>query len=81
MHFKCLSFNTRWSAEAACLTCSLAEIELFGFFFFLLCPITKLNASLQRIIFHSPTPNFDQFPLISTSTAIVPYTDEGRLRS
>ena len=45
--------------------------------FFYFAAITKLNASLPRIIFHSPTPNFEKFLLISLARLFVLYADEG----
>ena len=50
-------------------------------FFFYFAAIAELSASLPRIIFHSPTPNFEKFPLIFTSKALCSVHRWGRLRT
>ena len=70
---KCLSFNARWSA-AASLICLFLLLKLnssvFFFFFF-----------LPRIIFYSPTPNFEKLTFIFTRTALCSVYRWGRLRT
>ena len=46
-------------------------------FYFYFAAIAELSASLPRIIFHSPTPNFEKFLLISLARLFVLYADEG----